>query len=232
MKKKDLFWGLMFIFAALLIILNQFGILAEGISIFEIVAAVVLVGIIIVSIRYINFWGILFPLAGLSIIFSDEWNLGEFTPMPALLIALFCSIGLSMIFRRPNFVFHTHWDNAFSSNVINEQDDNVINCSTVFGESMKYVNSENFERANIKCSFGEIKVYFDNAQIPSGKAEIFVEVSFGEAQLFIPRTWKVINDMHVFLGDAGEKGRSTSADSPVVTIHGNVSFGDVEIIYV
>jgi predicted membrane protein len=120
----------------------------------------------------------------------------------------------------------------FSSSVINEQDDTVVNCTTSFGESIKYVNSDAFERANIKCSFGEMKVYFDNALIPSGKADIYLEVSFGEAVLYIPNTWKVINDVHIFLGDMDNHNRTINTDSPVVTIHGNISFGDAKIIYV
>lgn len=233
MKKKEVFWGMLFILAAILIILNQFGLFA-GISMFELVATVILGGIIIKSIMYINFWGILFPLAGICMIYADQWNITDFTPWPALLTALLLSIGLSIIFKRPHFgaCHHTHHDSMFSSNVVNEQDNNIINCSTSFGECMKYVNSENFERANISCSFGEMKVYFDNALIPSGKADIYVDVSFGEAVLFIPKTWKIINNVHVFLGDMGETNQNMGADSPVVTIHGNISFGDVKIIFV
>jgi len=232
MKKKDVFWGLLFIVAAALIIINQFGYFAE-ISMFELVATVILVGIIIVSVMKINFWGVLFPLAVICIIYAKEWNITDFTPWPALLTALLCSIGLSLIFNRPNcWVIHLKNDNVFSSSVVNEQDDNVINCSVSFGESMKYVNSENFEKANIKCSFGEVKVYFDNALIPSGKADIYLDVSFGEAQLYIPKTWKVINDVHVFLGDMDDHNRNAGSDSPVVTIHGNISFGDAKILYV
>jgi len=232
MKRKDVFWGLLFILAAVLIIINQFGFFA-GISMFELVATVILGGIVIKSVMKVNFWGILFPLAVICIIYSEELNIADFTPWPALLTALLCSIGLSLLFNRPSsWIYHSHWDNKFSSNVINEQDDNIINCSASFGESMKYVNSNNFERANIKCSFGEVKVYFDNALIPSGKADIYLEVSFGEAVLYIPKSWNVVNDVHVFLGDMGEKNRNLGTDSPVVTIHGNISFGDANIIYV
>lgn len=232
MKKKDVFWGLLFILAAALIIMNQFGFFV-GTSMFELVATVILGGIIIKSITRINFWGILFPLAGICIIYADEWNIPDFTPWPVLLTALLCSIGLSMIFKRPNiWAFHSHCNNDYSSNVINEQDDKVIFCSASFGESMKYVNTDNFEKANIKCSFGELKVYFDNALIPSGKADIYLDVSFGEAVLFIPKTWRVMNDVHVFAGDMGEKNRNVATDSPVVTIHGNISFGAAQIIYV
>ncbi|HWT73901.1 MAG TPA: hypothetical protein VN258_04160 [Mobilitalea sp.] len=232
MKKKEIFWGLLFIFAAVLIILNQFGFLT-GISIFDIVATVILAGIIIMSVIHINFWGILFPLAFLCIIFADQWNITEFTPWPALLTALLLSIGFSILFQKPHCrIYHSHHHKSFGSNVINVTDDNVVNCSVSFGECIKYVNSDNLVKANISCSFGEAKVYFDNVKIPSGKADIYLNVSFGEAVLFIPKSWKIINGMHVFLGDMDNNNNNLSEGSPVVTIHGSVSFGDAKIIYV
>lgn len=235
MKKKEIFWGMLFILAAVFIIMNQFGFLA-GVSIFEIVLTVILGGIIIKSIMHLNFWGILFPLAFLCIIYADELNITKFTPWPALLTALLLSIGLSMIFQKQcchmHHFHHNHHEANFSSNVINEQDDNIVNCSANFGECLKYVNSDHFERANVSCSFGEVKVYFDNAQIANGKADIYLDVSFGNAELYIPRNWKVINDAHAFLGNIDEKNRNNNTDAPVVTIHGSISFGNAEIIYV
>lgn len=232
MKKKDIFWGLLFILAAVLIIVNQFGFFT-GIGMFDIVATVILVGVIISSVIHFNFWGILFPLAFIGIIFAEELNIIDFTPWPALLTALLCSIGLSLIFKRPTFWgFHTHMDNGFSSRIVHDQDSNVVDCSTSFGEIIKYVDSKDFERANINCAFGEAKVYFDNAEIPSGKANIYLDVSFGEAILFIPKTWKIVNSVQIFLGDMSSDFRNMNAESPVVTIHGNIRFGDCKIIFI
>jgi predicted membrane protein len=232
MKKRDVFWGLLFILAAVLLILNQFGFFVE-IGAFEIVATVILAGIIIKSISYLNFWGIMFPLALICIIYDDQLNITKFTPWPALLTALLFSIGLSILFKgHKRWWWHSPHHNSFCSRVINDKDDNIVECSTSFGECIKYVNSDNFIKANISCSFGEVKVYFDNALIPSGKADINLSVSFGEAVLFIPKTWKVINEAHVFLGDMEGRDNNISETSPVVTIRGNISFGDAKIIYV
>lgn len=231
MKKKDVFWGLLFLLAAALIIISQFGFF-PGVGMFELVVTVILGGIIIKSIMSINFWGVLFPLAFIGILFDEQLGITEFTPWQILVTALLLSLGLSLIFKRPGFVFSIHHNHEFNSSVINEQDDNVVSCSVSFGDSIKYVNTTNFEKANIKCSFGDVKVYFDHAEIPSGNADIYVDVSFGEAVLFIPRSWKVVNRVQVFLGDMSENHKSESLDSPVVTIHGNVSFGDIQVIYI
>lgn len=238
MKRHDIFWGLLFILAAALILLNQFGMFID-ISMFDLVATIVLGVIIVKSLFYLNFWGVFFPLAFLSILYADELGITNFTPLPALFTALLLSIGFSILFQRNHYSGgnwhsrhpHHHNHNSFSSSVVNEKDDSAVSCSASFGECIKYVNSENFERADISCSFGAIKVYFDNAKIPSGKAEIFIDVSFGEAVLYIPRSWKTDCKARIFCGDMNQSG-NYGPDSPVVTINGNVSFGDAKIIYV
>lgn len=238
MKKHDIFWGLLFILAAALILLNQFGMFID-ISMFELVATIVLGVIIIKSLFYLSFWGVFFPLAFLCILYADNLNIKNFTPWPALFTALLLSIGFSILFQR-NYGWGGRWHhrhhfhhnhNSFTSSVVNDKDDKFVSCSSSFGECIKYVNSENFERAEISCSFGSVKVYFDNAKIPSGKAEIFVDVSFGEAVLYIPRSWKTECKAKIFCGDMNQNG-NIGPDSPVVTIHGNVSFGNAKIIYV
>jgi predicted membrane protein len=233
MKKKNVFWGMLLIIAAVLIILNQFGFFT-GISMFDIILSVIMLGIIIVSIRRVNFWGILFPLAILIITFADELKLKDFTPWPVLLTAFLTSLGLSLVFNRSHsYFFHVGGRNTFRNSVINEQDGSVVECDVSFGECIKYVNSEDFVRANIKCSFGDVKLYFDNAKIPSGRADIYLDVSFGDADLYIPRSWSIVNETHAFFGDIdASRYNNNDPASPVVTIHGNVSFGDVSIIYV
>ncbi|NLK99477.1 MAG: cell wall-active antibiotics response protein [Clostridiales bacterium] len=178
--------------------------------------------------------GILFPLAIILILFDKQLNITEFTPWPVLLTAFLLSLGLSMIFgKHGSFVFSINGKNSFGSSVVNEQDGKVVNCSTSFGECIKYVNTEDFERANIDCSFGDVKVYFDNAKIPSGRADIYVNVSFGDVDLYIPRSWNVVNEVHAFFGDMGIADHNNiNPDAPNVVIHGKISFGDASIIYV
>jgi predicted membrane protein len=221
------------ILAAVLIIMNQFGFFA-GVSIFDIVVTVIMIGIIVVSLKRINFWGILFPLAIIVIIYSEELMLTNFTSWHILLTAFLISLGLSLVFNKSGlFWIHINRKNSFSSNVVNEQDGKSIDCTTSFGECIKYVNTENFERANIKCSFGDVKVYFDNAKIPSGRADIYLDVSFGDVDLYIPRDWNVVNKTQAFFGDVDARmNNALNPDSPILTIHGNVSFGDAKIIYV
>lgn len=232
MKMKDLFWGMIFVLAAVLVIVNRLGFFTEF-SVLEIVVTVALAAIILKSIRKINFWGILFPVALLCCIYADAWGIMALTPGPVLLTALLGSIGLSMIFKKHKWWNHSpyHREESFSQ-VIDQPDGNIINCSASFGSSMKYINTPNFEKANIKCSFGAMKVYFDNAIISSGRAEINLDVSFSGVELYIPKSWNIVHEVNTSLGSVEEKNRRTDSVSPVVTITGNISFGGVEIIYV
>ena len=62
MKFKNWFWGLFFIVAACLVIVNQLGYLT-GFNIFTLIASIFLIAIIIQSATHLNFAGILFPFA-------------------------------------------------------------------------------------------------------------------------------------------------------------------------
>ncbi len=239
MKRRETYWGLLFIIAAVLILLNQFGFFHDALSnvnAFTIVASVILGGITLKSLIYIDFWGIFFPIAFIAILFSKELHIEKFTPWPALFTAFCLSVGFSLIFRKSRVYGHrwhyNHHDSTFGKNVINQPDNDTVKCSTSFGECIKYVNSDNFQKADIKSSFGTAKVYFDHAQVPSGKADIYLDVSFGDAKLYIPSSWNIINDVHVVFGDTDIVNKGGNEDSPVVTIHGNVSFGNAKVYYV
>jgi len=257
MRKKNIFWGVLLLLIAALIVVNQLGFLL-GIGIVKLVITIVLIAIIVKNVRYMNFPGILFPAAFLCILYDHFLGITALSPWTLLFTALLASIGLSMIFKNGNNWHHNwdgkwdhNWDNKWDKkwnqkwdqkwnqnsnsnfdNVINQPDDKVVNCIVNFSSSVKYVNSDNFERANLKCSFGALKAYFDNAIIQNGSAEIFLDVSFAGVELYLPKTWKIIEDVNVSLGAMEEKNRNMPSDSPVVTIKGNVSFGGVDIIYI
>jgi len=251
MKKKDIFWGLLLVLAAIFIIVDRLGYFPQ-IGVVKIFITIVLIAIMLKSIIRVRFSGILFPIAFLCIIYAEQWNITALTPGPVLGTALLASIGLSMIFKKDDYwCHHAHWnhdhwrhsdwhnrdwrkDNSGENfeQVINEPDGNVVNCTVSFGSSMKYINTDNFEKANIRCSCGSMKVYFDKAVVSSGHAEIYLDISLSGVELYIPKTWNVVYDVNITLGGIDEKNRKTASDSPVVTIKGSISLSGVEIIYI
>lgn len=238
-KGEKIFWGVFLILAAVFIIVSQLGFL-EGVGIFSTLFAVFWVAVLIKGIIKLRFGEILFPLAFLCIIFDEQLKITAITPWTVLGAALLGTIGLNLIFRRKNhwhihhngkYVNINHGEEGFER-VVNDTDGTAVTFSTSFGSAVKYVNSENFEYASLECSFGAIKVYFDNAVIPSGNATIDLDVSFGAAELYFPKQWTVVNHADTSFGGIEEKNRNNSTGSPVVTLTGDASFSGVTIIYV
>ena len=101
-----------------------------------------------------------------------------------------------------------------------------------FGATSKYVNTDNFRSAVLQNSFGEMKVYFDNALMQQETATIDVSNSFGETQIFLPKEWKVENQISSMLGSVSEQNMHQPSEGHTVILTGSVSMGEVQIIYI
>jgi predicted membrane protein len=229
MKKEKAFWGLFFILAGVFLIVSKLGFFSQ-INVFSLVMTVFLIACMIKSVRPLHFSGILFPVAFLCIIYDKPLGITEITPWPVLGAALLGSIGLSMLFHKKHHYIHYNKDEY--TEIIDQEDDNGFKFETSFGSSIKYVNTEDFRYADLDCSFGGMKVYFDNAVIQNGNAVINLDVSFAGVELFLPRSWNVVNKADVSFGGIEEKNRNLTNGSPVVTLTGDVSFSGVTIYFI
>lgn len=233
MKKRNVFWGVIFILIAVCILFEKLGYF-PGINVFKLILAAGLLVILIENIPKLNFAGILFPIAFLAILFDEALHIESLTPWPVLGIALFGSIGLSLIFPQKQKENENGQSNTYSySETTTQEFNNVIDAYVSFNSSIKYINSQNFERGNFKSSFGSLKIYFDQAALNNNSATVNVNVSFGSISLFIPRTWNVQINAETSFGNIEEKGaRTPVVDAPVLYVTGEVSFGSLEIIYI
>lgn len=244
-KVRKIFWGLFFILAAVLIVLSTINLL-PAISLFTLICTIFLAGIIIESVIQVNFTGILFSLAFLGILYAEPLNITALTPWPILAVALLGSIGLSIMFGSHRHCFYCYSD---YNNIKNDEedetkekvniasDDEVIDIKTNMGASIKYINTDNFKVANINCSFGGVKVYFDRAVIKGNNAKININASFSGIELYIPREWKIVNNLNSILSGVDEKNKIyVSKKSPEnekkVIIEGTCNLSGVEIIYI
>ena len=122
---------------------------------------------------------------------------------------------------------------GYRTEYINQGVNNIVNCSTRFSSAVKHISMNNFERANINLSFGNMDVYFDGCNIPSGHAIIDINGKFGNLVLYIPSGWNVDVQTGTMAGRVKERNRpNVSANSPVVTLNGVMQFGSVEIQYI
>jgi predicted membrane protein len=179
------------------------------------------------------FPGVYFSLAFLGILYDTELGITAITPWTILLVALLLSIGTCMVYTpKKKKKVKNHEVDGSDFVVFDEEDGNQFDFSSSFVGSIKYVNSDNFEAANIDAKFAGMKVYFDNAVIQNGHATVNLNVSFAGVELYIPKNWRIDNQMSASFGGVEEKNRSNGADGPILTLRGNVSLGGVTILYV
>lgn len=239
MKRENMFWGLFFILAALFMLIGKLDFF-EGLSFFKIFATLLLIGWFGHSLAKRDYGGILFSVAFLCILYDNFLGIEELTPWPVLGAAMFGSIGLSMIFKKPHDNYnnyHSNTDNPYVERPdshyehVEETRDSQFSFSTTFSSHIKYVRSDNFKKADIHTTFGATKIYFDDSMIQDGNATISLDVNFAGVELFIPKTWNVINHTSCAFGAVEEKNRNCSTGTPTVTLLGNIAFGGVTIIY-
>lgn len=231
MKKEKVFWGFLFILTGIFLIISRMGYFPD-VNVISLILTVFLVSIIVKSVIHVSFSGILFPIAFLCIIYDKQLGITDITPWTVLIAALLGSTGLSMIFdKRSRWLHINHkWnDNDFET--IDVEDEGNVIFKNSFSGSTKYINTDKFEKADLSCSFGEMKVYFDNATMLNDNAIVRISVSFGEMQLYIPKEWRVINNLNLSFAEVNSNNKSEIITN-TLTLVGSVSFGELEVIYI
>ncbi len=232
---EKIFWGLFFVLGAVFILVGRLGYL-QGVGVLTLLLAVLLAACFIKSLIHMEYTGIFFSLAFFAILFDEELGITALTPGPVLLAALFGSIGFHILFhgRRRRLCAYSKRDPFAGGDckTVDVEDESRICYGTSFGSSIKYVNTDDFRQADLACSFGAMKVYFDNAIIQSGSATVNLHVSFAGMELYVPKEWQVVNHASATFGAVDEKNRSKTTGAPVLMLTGSVSFGGVEIIYI
>lgn len=182
-------------------------------------------------------WGsILFPIAIVAVIWINYFDF-KVSAWSLIMAALFGTIGLGFIFgnsRKSMYegAIEYNSEDGVDGPVGSATTDNAFTFSTSFASSVKYIKSDDFKHARINASFGESKIYFNDAIIQSGEATVDVDVKFGQIELYVPRDWFVTNNARVMFGDITEKNRSMTSGTPKINIIGNVAFGSVIVFYI
>lgn len=240
MEKRNWFWGLVFLLAAICLIAVKTSAFAT-LGAFTIITTALLVVILVLCTIERMFFGTFVSLVFLYEMYRTPLDWPNIGIWYLLLVALLASIGVSILFpkwrKRNNSNNTVHGDTmVFPKDDAGEFEDvsgNTISARVHFGSSSKYIHSQNLEKVHLYTSFGSLQVYFDQAQLSPNGAEVIVDCSFGAIELFIPRHWRVINDAHASLGAVETAYTpSTGSDAPVITLRGGVRFGAVEVKYV
>lgn len=225
-KLKNLFWGLFFILSAIVIIISQLGV--TQINLVHLMLTILLVAIFGQSLYHLNFFGILFSLALIGIIYAEPLGITSITPWPILGAALFASIGLSFLIHPRRH--QTHHEENFDE-IVDIPDDSIIDFHVSCGSSIKYINNDNFKGGKISCSYGAMKVYFDHAELSKNGAKLYLSISFGAVELYIPKEWNVVNRINTNLAGVEEKNMHVGT-GPELVLLGNANLSGLEIIYI
>lgn len=256
-RVKNILSGVLLIVLAACLVLWRLDVFAlpdifDGVKIWEMIIAIIMVVIIFHSILDLAFGGIFFPLAILCIIFDEPLGITAITPWIVLIAALLLTIAFEKLF--PSHWIKRHFRKAVNGNVdvefhnddrrshrssgesVNSSSDDSEHVfqSVRFGSGSKYINSKNLKSVSLDCNFGELSAYLDKAEVPERQVEVNAKVAFGEINIYIPRDWKVINKVAVSMGDCDDRASSIPGveDGVTCTITGSVSFGDLQIVKV
>lgn len=239
--KKNYFWGLFLVLAAVYLIISRLGYL-PAVGVFTIIATIICIAAFVHSLLHLSFGGMLFPLAFISILYDKQLGITAITPWTVLLAALLGTIGLNLIFSKTKrkYKWKRNWDHhgkhKIAGNDHFENGENIegeyVYMKSSFGSLLRYVTSDNLRYAELEANFSGVKIYFDNAKVPSGNATLNLDVNFSGIEIFVPENWKIINHLGSSFGGVSEKGKTPSGETVTLTLEGENSFSGITVYYV
>lgn len=233
MKNQNRLWGLVFLLAAVVILLRNFGFFYDF-NLTKLLFAALLVCCMVKSLHPLNFYGILIPAALIGILYDDLLHITMLTPFPLLAAAVSASIGLSFLFPTQSAYKQAVDFNGSSDSHTTRSNESSIHFQVSFAGATKYIDADDFKQAWFKCTFGSLKAYFDHAKINGDSAEIYVDNAFGDTSLFLPKEWNVHITVSTTFADVEEihKPPVPFDGAPLVSIQGSIRFGDCKIYYI
>ena len=216
MKKERIFWGIYLILGAVFILAAKLEFM-QGVGIWSLVWTLVFAAALIKSLIKLNFFGIFMSIALLAIVYAEPLQIQAITPWPVLGAGLLLGIGFSLIFPKKGKQYYVkRYHHPDGERIINEQDGSNCKCSVSFGSSIKYINSDAFERADLEGT----------------EAHVYIENNFGGVELYVPKTWAVNCKISNVFAGVDEKGHAQPDGVHTLYLHGDNSFAGVTVIYV
>ena len=225
MRKKLV--GILLILLAALVIVQDYFIQWE-ISIWMLAWVVLLAVLSLSSFLKRHFgWGFIY---GIVALFSLN---GQFHFLPVsnsvvILSSILAVIGLNILFNSSSKTKNRFGLGSTGSDANNGGNDIDASFSTV----TKYLNDQHFTHGSADVSLGQASVYFDNCYIEGSSAQFDVDVSLGSLSLYVPSDWRVHINVDNSLSAIQHQENPSNLTSKDFYIKGEVSLGNLEIIYV
>lgn len=234
-NKKRYFWGVFLVLAGAYLVVSNLGFM-PSVGVFSILFTIACIAIIVGSIPKMEFGGIFFPLAIIGIIYDKQLHIESLTPWTILVVALLATIGFSLLFspakKKMKRRHHNAEHHGFDGIEAEEVNGQKIHLRSNFGGLIRYITSDDLQYVHINNSFSGAKVYLDGAQVPSGNVTVEMESKFCGTEIYIPKNWKVVNQVQASFGSVDIKGNANDMTNVTLTLMGSISFGGLEIHYV
>lgn len=103
-----------------------------------------------------------------------------------------------------------------------------------FSGAQKYIDSQNLKSVEIINKAGGMEVYLDNAKAAGNKVHMRIECYAGGLEIYIPRNWKIENNVNCFMGaiEESESIVDDAVNDVTLVLSGTVKAAGVEIIRV
>lgn len=158
---------------------------------------------------------------------------GQFQFLPVsnsvvILSSILAVIGLNILFNSSSKTKNRFGLGSTGSDANNGGNDIDVSFSTV----TKYLNDQHFTHGSADVSLGQASVYFDNCHIEGSSAQFDVDVSLGSLSLYVPSDWRVHINVDNSLSAIQHQENPSNLTSKDFYIKGEVSLGNLEIIYI
>ncbi|GAA3634221.1 LiaF-related protein [Lactobacillus hamsteri] len=238
------FWGIFFLAAAALVVVNQMGILTYKLGFWAIIGTIIFALSLIDGLINRRITESVFSVAFLLMIFAQPLHITKLVPWTILLAAVLISIGLGIIFRNR---FHTVVyankkikdfrnkresisDHIFTDTVSNENGAHVVIDQTM-SDTSRYIHSKELETIDVRGKMGDINIYLDDAQAAGDTVVMNLDVTMTDLNVYVPLSWQVESNLGPTFGSLEIEGTSNGG-GPTLIIQGRASMSDVDVKYV
>jgi len=245
MKLGNKLWGILFLLLAAFVVLGQLGILIPF-DFWTIVSAGMAVILLINCITNRSISTLPFVIAMVYLVLRNQEMVEHVSTWAVFLAAGLMSCGLGFLFpQRPprgnvvvgSFFGDCDWD---EDEVASKRErageigmDNNPSINVNFGSASRYLHADELETVRLSCNFGGMEIFFDQAKLSTSGATVYLDCKFGGIDLYVPRHWRVEEQIGCVFGGVDRcRHDDITADSPTLTIKGNVMFGGVDITYI
>lgn len=222
---KPMFWGMVLILAALLLILDGVGIeFGAGITTWRIVVGVLLLGWLACEIVRLKFADIFFPLAFLFLVFRDplagllNWNEDN---IPKTWIIIVAAALLTT-------GFHVLFDHRKTVTVNGQEVYTDAVGSGKVGKETLYADAKSLSGFTISNHLGAVEFFLSNVEEYPGSGVITICDNLGLVTLHLPKDWNVVTQCSDNLGTISVPEHTSSGDKSItLDVHDNL--GRIEV---